>query len=165
MVQASKDTDFSDLSYGDETRADSAKIGLEHDYGAGGEYDVEPGQAVTLDGDGVMIKADDGDAVIGVLKNYVRGGDSGGPSDPAPVNPRAPATVKTEGPVKAEVSNDTDNTLDVSAGDTLGFDGTDGVAGVLDNSGGDTDFIAITDAVQDDRPDGTTAYYSEVLLR
>jgi hypothetical protein len=166
MAEASKTDDFGDLSYGDETRRDGDHVGLPHDQQSGGTSDVRPGQAVSIDGSGNIKQAEDGDVVVGVLQNYQRAGDSGGPADPAPIQQDREATVATRGVVKVEVSNDTGNSLDVSAGDELGVDGTDGVAGVLDSGGSpETDYIALTDATEDDRPDGTTAHYAEVLLR
>lgn len=158
MAEAGKNTDFSGLDYGDETRRNGDYVGIAHDQGGNIEGSPRRGQAVTIDGSGNIVAAADasGDAVVGVLANYPRAGDSGGPSDPAPITGGQPATVKTSGTVKAEVDSD------VSAGDELGVGATS--AGVLDADGG-TSYVALTDAVEDNRADGSVANYADVLLR
>jgi hypothetical protein len=167
MAEASKDTQFSGLGYGDETRKQGDYIGVEHDQQAGGLYDVKPGQAVSTDGSGVLKQYENGDVLLGVLSNYERSGDSGGPSDPAPIDQNQDANVKVSGVAKVEVSNDTGNTIDVAnTGLELGVDSTNGVAGVLDaGDDGQAEALSLSGAVEDDRPDGTTAYYAEVRLR
>jgi hypothetical protein len=155
MAEAGKNTDFSGLSYGDETRRNGDYVGIAHSEGGSIEGAVRRGQPVVISG-GVIAAASDtsGDAVVGVLSNYPRAGDSGGPSDPAPITGGQPATVKTSGTVKAEVDSA------VSAGDVLGVN----ASGVLDDSAG-TSYVALSDAVEDDRDDGTTTHYADVLLR
>jgi hypothetical protein len=121
--------------------------------------DVKPGQAVAIDGNGVIEQADGTGDAFGVLSNYDRSGDSGGPSDPAPVDQDANANIKVGGVIKAEVEDD------VSAGEYLTAGNT--TNGVFDNNSADTEsrFLALTDAVEDDRADGTTAHYAEVLIQ
>jgi len=154
MAEASKQTDFSGLGYGDETRRHGDYVGLPHGDGGSVTGSVRPGQAVMVDG-GVVAQADGTTAVtIGVLSNYPRAGDSGGPSDPSPITAGQPANVKTSGTVKAEVDSA------VSAGDEL-----TPAAGVFEAGTGDIQAVALTDAVEDDRYDGSSAYYAEVLLR
>jgi len=154
MVEAGKGTDFSGLGYGDETRRHGDYVGLPHGDGGSLEGSVRPGQAVMVDG-GVVAQADGSTAVtVGVLSNYPRAGDSGGPSDPSPIIAGQPANVKTSGTVKAEVDSG------VSIGDELVP-----AAGVLEAGSGDVQAVALSDAVEDERYDGTQAYYAEVLLR
>jgi len=147
---------FDDISYGDETRTNGDYVGLPHDEATDG---VKEGQAVALDGTDIAAAAA-GDPVVGVLYTYQYYGDSGGPSDPGTVDQDGPATVKTSGTVKAEVEST------VAAGDALEagvstagvFDTTDATDAEMAN------YVALTDAKQDDRPDGSTAYYAEVLI-
>lgn len=159
MVQASKSDDFGDLSYGDETRRNGDYVGLPHDQDSGGTSDVLVGQAVSVDGSGNIKQMENGDTFVGVLQNYQRFGDSGGRADPGTIDQDRDATVKTQGTAKVEVASD------VVAGEALGV-GSGGTAGVLDNGDAPEDsLVALSDAIQDDRPDGTTAYYAEVLIR
>src|SRR6056297_983963 len=107
MVEASKDTQFSDLGYGDETRRNGDYVGLPHDQDDGAtDKNVLPGHAVRIDGDGVISRADGTGDAVGVLANYERSGDSGGPDDPGDIDQDQNANVKVGGVVKAEVDDD-----------------------------------------------------------
>lgn len=154
--------DFDDLSYGDETRRHGDYIGVPHDFASGGTSAPLEGQAVSIDGSGNIKKYENGEVFLGVLHTYNYYYD---PSSGPTVDPDKDATVKVSGTVKAEVSNDTGNSLDVAPGDALGVDTTNGVAGVLDSGSEALDVVALMATTQDDRPDGTTAYYADVLLR
>lgn len=163
MANASKDTQFSDLGYGDETRRFGDYVGLPHDQDSGGVNDVLPGQVVSV-GSGVIKQAGDGtEAAIGVLSNYDRSGDSGGPDDPGSIDQDQNANVKVGGVVKAEVESDVSEGEYLVAGDET--------TGVLSNSAPDTEsrFLALSDAVEDDRYDNdgnvVTTNYAEVLIQ
>jgi hypothetical protein len=147
---------FDDLTYGDETRRFGDYVGLPHDEADDG---VPVGQAVHLDGTDIAAATGSSDPVVGVLYTYRYTGDSGGPADPGDVQQDAPATVKTKGTVKAEVESG------VSAGD--GLEAGTSTNGVFDTAGSqanDHRAVALSDAKKDDRPDGTTAHYADVLL-
>jgi len=171
MVEASKDTQYSDLGYGDETRKRGDYVGLPHDQdesngSSTAENDVKPGQAVSIDAQGNIKQAEDGENIVGVLVDYQRFGDSGGPDDPGSIKQDENATVKVGGTVKAEVAGADSSAPAVEAGDLLGIDTDDGTAGVLDGEASpETDFVALSGAVEDERYDGTQAYYAEVRLR
>jgi hypothetical protein len=156
MAEASKNDLFGDLSYGDETRRNGDYVGLPHDEASN---TVKTGEAVRVNGSGNIVRADATGDAVGILSNFERSGDSGGPSDPAPIDQDQDANVKVGGVVKAVVESD------VSAGEYLTpGNSTDGV---LDNNAPDTEsrFLALTDAVEDDRADGTTVNYAEVLIQ
>lgn len=155
---------FDDLNYGDETRRHGDYVGLPHDQdqsetGSGSNNDVREGEAVAVDSNGNIAKADiDGaGAAIGVLYTYQYFQNEG-----QQVDQDRDATVKTQGTVKARVGSG------VSAGDHLAAPATatSGTAGVLDASSSteDSNFVALSDARQQDLPDGTTSHYAEVLI-
>lgn len=156
MVEASKDTQFSDLSYGDETRRFGDYVALPHDEA---NNEVKTGEVVRVNGSGNVVRADGTGDAIGVLSNFERAGDSGGPSDPAPIEQDQPANIKLGGVVKAVVDDDVSAGEYLTAGDTA--------AGALGNSTPDTEsrFLALSGAVEDDRADGTTVHYAEVLIQ
>lgn len=160
MADASKDTLYGDLSYGDETRRNGDYVSLPHDEA---NNTVKEGEAVTVNSSGDIIRATNGDTVVGVLYELPRSGDSGGPSDPAPVEQDSEATVKVAGTVKAVVEST------VEAGEPLGIGGTSGVFADPDDGtatpGPTANFIALSGANEDDRADGTTVQFAEVRVR
>lgn len=150
--------DFEDLDFGDETRRNGDYVGLPHDQASGGANDVKEGQPVAIDPNGNIKKAEDGDTIVGVLYTYQYYGEDNS------IRQDREATVKTQGTVKAEV------TQDASAGDSLAAPNTGGTATGTAESAGmfgieDADdsypFVALTDPAD---PDGDGRYYSEVLL-
>jgi hypothetical protein len=155
--------DFDDLDYGDETRRNGDYVGLPHDQdqsngSSDATNDVAEGMAVTVDAQGNIAAAEDGENVVGVLYTYqyYEDGQTG-----ESIDQDRNATVKTQGTVKAYVASDT------AAGEALAPDSTNEDAGVLANTNGSantSNIVALSDAKQQD-VDGTTRYYAEVLLR
>lgn len=149
-----------DVDPGDEMNRYGDYVYLEHDEQAGGAYAPVEGDAVSLDANGVLKKAEEGENVIGILYTYPYFGDSGGSAGGDTIDQDQPATVKTQGTVKAHV------TANVSAGSALGApDVTNGAAaGELDDDGqtntDDQGFEALSDPVTEDGEE-----YANVLLR
>lgn len=149
-----------DVDYGDTTHRYGDKVALPHDQESSGDNDVNEGEAVAIDENGYIAKADVSGAgpAVGVLKNYEYFGDS--PNEQ--IAQGTDATVLMQGTVKARVASG------VSAGEHLATPDSSGTgtAGVLAAGGaGESNFVALSDATQEDLEDGTTAYYAEVLLR
>lgn len=156
------EADYDDLDYGDETRGEAVQtVGLPHgapESGADGEDHPVEGMVVSVNGDGELAPAADGENAVGVLYTYQYFGDSS--HDGPYVRTDRDATVAVGGKLKVHVNED------VGAGDALAPD-TD-AAGVLDAGGSESDsnFVALSDARQQgELPNGDDAYYAEVLVR
>ena len=175
---ASQRGEHDDLDYGDEIRGESVQtVHGEHeapesgpDYANAG--DPLEGMVVAIDNDGFIKAADvnegnGGTEGFGVLYTYQYFGDSS--RDGPYIRTDRPATVAVGGKLKVHVTGANDTLAAVEAGDSVAVTDTggDGIAGVLGPASDDTsNFIAVTDARQQGtRPDGSDAYYAEVLLR
>ncbi len=152
--------DFDDLDYGDETRRHGDYVGIPHDQdqsngSSTSDNDVDEGHAVHVDSQGNIAKANEGEAVVGVLYTYQYFGEG----QPGTIKQDREATVKTSGTVKAYVESG------INAGDPLEAGVT--TNGVFDTSNATdsemANYVALTDAVED--PANSGDYYAEVLIR
>lgn len=158
--------DYDDLDYGDEVRGEALQtVGLPHNTNEDGSGGPDEGQPVAWDesagSDGAIVAADAsaGLEAIGVLYTYNYYGDSS--RDGPYIRTDRNATVAVGGKVKARMDSSGIEPGPVTADATSGSAGTFNASDADDSS----NFAALSTSQQQDLDDGTTAYYSEVLLR